>query len=283
MLFLLLTDSKMREVSPLPAGGPKPWLKTQRLGEWRLLDDIGSGGCGDVFLAENRDGDRRALKVFYPDVDDRRAFDLEYNGMDISRQMSTHPNVLPIESVGRTEHCIYYTMPLADPLGSGHYEPYTLYNRIRRDNLTGKDELTEAELLELADAMLNALEFIHGKELIHRDVKPDNIMRVEGVWRLGDLGLISRLRPRDFAGTPGFYPKGKKLRAGTSGDIYALGKTLYCAATGMKPTCYPLVPKKYDYDRCPLLRNIYRKAIEGEYRSASNMKRDVASALDQLL
>ena len=197
--------------------------------------------------------------------------------------MSTHPNVLPIESVGRTEHCIYYTMPLADPLGSGHYEPYTLYNRIRRDNLTGKDELTEAELLELADAMLNALEFIHGKELIHRDVKPDNIMRVEGVWRLGDLGLISRLRPRDFAGTPGYYPERKSFRADMSSDIYALGKTLYCAATGMKPTCYPLVPEKYDYDRYSKLRSIYRAAVEGKYETADEMKRDVTAAWDQLL
>ena len=276
MLFLLLTDAMMRDVSPLPAG-ERPWLKTGRLDGWRLLDYIGRGGCGDVFLAENRDGERRALKVFYPDGDDRRAFDLEYNGMDISRQMSTHPNVLPIESVGRTEHCIYYTMLLADPLGSGPYEPHTLYNRII------KDDLTEAELLELADAMLNALGFIHGKKLIHRDVKPDNIMRVGGVWRLGDLGLISRLRPQSFAGTPGFYPKGRKFRADTSSDLYALGKTLYCAATGMKPTCYPVVPKNYDYYRYPLLRNIYRKAIKGDYLTAAEMKAAVTAARDQLL
>ena len=287
MLLLFLANHLTHLVSPLPEGEKKPpWLKKGHLDNWELIREIGSGGSGDVFLAGNSDNDIRALKIFSPKSDDRRAFDLEFDGIFKAKSIGEHPYIVPIESIGKKQYCMYYTMPLADHLDTGpdckihtlyDYRPHTLYNRII-DN-----DLTEPELLELASNILDALDFLHGKGLVHRDVKPDNIMRVRGVWCLGDLGLISWRRPRNFAGTPGYYPERKSFRADTSSDIYALGKTLYCAATGMKPTCYPLVPEKYDYDRYSNLRSIYRAAVEGKYETANEMKRDVTAAWDQLL
>ena len=160
-------------------------------------------------------------------------------------------------------------MPLADVLCEDPYVPHTLYNRMV------KNDLAESELLELAASVLKALAFLHTKGLVHRDVKPDNILKVDGVWCLGDPGLVTFRRPARFAGTPGFYPEKKNFRADAGSDLYALGKTLYCAATGMKPENYPLVPEPYDYSRYPALRRIYRRAVEGKYNTADEMRKDV--------
>ena len=270
MFWIFLLNHAMRQVSPLPEGTAlPPWIREKRLDDWRLAGSIGKGTFGEVFLAEDASGNRNALKVFTPEAADRRAFDLEYDGMEAVRMVAEHPNLVPIESVGRTDYCIYYTMPLADALCEEPYVPHTLYNRMV------KNDLTEAELLELAESVLEALAFLHTKGLVHRDVKPDNSLKVGGVWRLGDPGLVTFRRPARFAGTPGFYPEKKHFRADTGSDLYALGKTLYCATTGMKPENYPLVPDHYDYSRYPALRRIYRRAVEGKYKNANEMKEDM--------
>ena len=273
MFWTFLLNHAMRQVSPLPEGTDQPpWIMEKSLGDWRLAGSIGKGNFGEVFLAEDASGNRKALKVFTPEADDRRAFDLEYDGMEAMRMVAEHPNLVPVESVGRKEYCIYYTMPLADALCEDPYVPHTLYNRMAKNNLA------ESELLKLAASVLEALAFLHEKELVHRDVKPDNILKVGGVWRLGDPGLVTFRRPVRFAGTPGFYPEKKHFRADAGSDLYALGKTLYCAATGMKPENYPLVPEHYDYSRYPALRHLYRRAVEGKYKTANEMRKDVEDA-----
>ena len=271
MLLLLLLLDSLRHVSPLPEGKDQPpWIRKKRLDDWHLLGSIGRGNFGEVFLAEDRKGNRKALKVFHPSGEsDRRAFDIEYDGMQRAHWLKMHPHLVPVESVGWTKYCAYYIMPLADALVPEPYAPHTLYNRMM------KKDLAEAELLEIASSVLDALEFLHGNGLVHRDVKPDNILRVDGSWCLGDLGSVASRRPRSFAGTPGFYPEKKNFRADASSDLYALGKTLYCAATGTKPENYPLVPEHYDYDRYPKIRRLYRDAIDGKYKTATEMRKAV--------
>lgn len=276
MLYTLLAQYMLRRVSPLPEGSAQPpWIRSGRLGGWHLLGSIGKGSFGEVFLAEDAAGTRKALKVFAPRNDSRAAFDLEYDGMELAyHRMKKHPHLVPVESIGRTEYCIYYIMPPADALAEDPYTPHTLHNRIQRN------DLAEAELLELTAGVLDALVFLHEQQLVHRDIKPDNILKISGRWCLGDLGLLARNRPRHFAGTPGFYPPKKSYRADASGDLYALGKTLYCAATGMKAENYPLVPGHYDYSRFPEIRRLYRNAVEGRYPSAEAMRRDQSSCKD---
>lgn len=270
MFWFFLLQHAMRQVSPLTEGASQPpWIRSGKLDEYQLLGSIGNGAFGEVFLAKTPDGQRKAVKVFLPQKTDRRAFDLEFDGMEFAQHAGRHPNIIPIEKVGRTEFCMYYVMPLADSCSEAQYIPCSLYNRM------ASGPLNEEELLQMAAEILRALEFLHGKKLIHRDIKPDNILKVNGVWCLGDPGLLSPCRPKRFAGTPGFYPEKKHFRADAGSDLYALGKTLYCAATGMKPESYPLVPEHYDYSRYPALRRIYRSAVGGKYKTANEMRKDV--------
>jgi serine/threonine protein kinase len=257
----------MHQVSPLPEG-ELPHLAAKKIGEYQLAGIIGKGNFGEVFLAEDSNGVQNALKIFIPRFDDHRNFDLEYDGMFLTHKLQNE-YLVPVEYVGRTEYCIYYTMPLADSLSEKEYIPHTLYNRMIQN------DLDEKELLQMTSNILSALAYLHDRKLIHRDIKPDNIFKINGVWCLGDTGSLAFSRPKNFTGTPGFYPEKKNFRADEVSDLYALGKTLYCAATGMKPEHYPLVPENYDYSRYAIVRRIYRNSIEGKYKTANQMRKDV--------
>ena len=269
-MLLFFLENAMRKVSPLP-GGEVPHLVSKKIGEYKLTGMIGKGNFGEVFLAEDPTGVCKALKIFMPQNDDRRSFDLEYDGLFLARGLM-HKNLVPIEYVGRTGYCIYYTMPLADSLSKEEYIPHTLYNRMVQN------DLEEKELLQMTADILSALAYLHNKKLLHRDIKPDNIFKINGIWCLGDTGSLAFRNPKRFSDTPGFYPEKKNFRADEASDLYALGKTLYCAATGMKPEYYPLVPENYDYSRYPALRRIYRNAVEGKYKTANEMRKDVEDA-----
>lgn len=266
-MLLFFLEYAMRKVSPLP-GGEVPHLVSEKIGEYKLIGMIGKGNFGEVFLAEDAAGVCKALKIFQPQNEDRRSFDLEYDGLFLARRLKNE-HLVPVEFVGRTEYCIYYTMPLADSLSDEEYIPHTLYNRMVQNNLE------EKELLQMTADILGALEYLHNKKLLHRDIKPDNIFKVNGIWCLGDTGSLAFPNSKRFSGTPGFYPEKKNFRTDEASDLYALGKTLYCAATGMKPEHYPLVPENYDYSRCANLRKLYRNAVEEKYKSATQMRKDV--------
>ncbi len=260
MFWIFLAEHIFHTATPLADRSDSPWLKNRQLGGWKLLASIGKGGFGEAFLAE-KGGIQKALKVFTPAKEDSKSFDMEYSGMRFAQGV-THANFVPIEFVGKAEHCIYYVMPPADTLSGTEYIPATL------SNVMIERQLSENELIQMAAGILSALSFLHGKKLIHRDVKPENILRFGKHWKLGDPGLVSPSRPKEIAGTPGFYINLKSRRTDETDDLYALGKVLYFACTGMNPEHYPLVPENYDYDRYSRLRPIYRNACERKYKSS---------------
>lgn len=266
-MLLFFLEHAMRKVSPLP-NGEAPHLAAKRIGKYQLSGVIGKGNFGEVFLAEGSAGELKALKIFMPQHENDRSFDLEYDGLFIAGKLQNE-YLVPVEYIGRTEYCIYYTMPPADSLSEKEYIPHTLYNRMIQNDLDKK------EVLQMTSNILSALTYLHGRKLLHRDIKPDNIFKINGIWCLGDTGSLAFSRPKNFAGTPGFYPETKNFRADEVSDLYALGKTLYCAATGMNPEHYPLVPENYDYSRYAIVRKIYRNAVEGKYKTANQMRTDV--------
>lgn len=209
------------------------------LGAYRLLADCGHGAYGQVFLAENTlSGQCVALKMI-----SRQGRSVERELQGLMRYRSCrHENLLIIHHVEQTEEFLYYTMDAADALdaGSGEYCPDTLANRLRL-----RGPLLESEVRSMAIALLNGLGALHQAGLIHRDIKPDNILWVGQRPVLGDIGLVSGEMSVSFAGTPGFLPPelltGER-RAAPRDDFYALGKVIYCALSGNAPSDFPRFP-----------------------------------------
>jgi formylglycine-generating enzyme required for sulfatase activity len=97
------------------------------------------------------------------------------------------------------------------------------------------------EAIRLALDLLSALEALHGADLVHRDVKPHNVIFVQGVPKLADVGLAAVVQTQmSLAGTPGYVPLDGST--GPDADLYALGKLLYQAVTGCEPADFPTLP-----------------------------------------
>ena len=208
-----------------------------KLCDCTLIEFCGSGAYGEVWLAEDAIGTRIALKI----IRNRNSYsERELNGLKNYKDCN-HPNLLKIRSVKITDDAIYYTMDAADDLncGRGKYLPDTLANRLHKfGRLDGK------EITKMLDDLLAGLEELHNKGLVHRDIKPDNIIWVNGRATLADVGLIANDGANSLVGTPGFLSprvlEGNPAEA--SDDFYALGKVIYCALTGLAVSEYPSLP-----------------------------------------
>ena len=99
------------------------------------------------------------------------------------------------------------------------------------------------ECLRIGLELSDALNFLHRQGLTHRDIKPQNVIFVNGRPKLADLGLIAEIRPPDqkrtLVGTPGYMPPPPELPGTPQADIYALGVVLYVLSTGRNPAFFP--------------------------------------------
>ncbi len=223
-----------------------------------LRAKCGEGGYGEVWLAQNDIGEQVAVKII------RRAscLEREINGLKNYKECR-HPNLLNIRHIELHDDVIIYTMDAADNLNpdGGDYLPDTLANRLKKSGrLDGK------EIMVMLDGLLAGLEELHRCGLVHRDIKPDNILWVKGRPMLADVGLIALAGQNSFAGTPGFISPslmGGKDSADVSDDFYALGKVIYCALTGMPVGKYPSLPPDKTISVDKSLGKAFRKPCEG--------------------
>ena len=201
-----------------------------------LLQKCGEGAYGEVWLAEDAIGTRVALKILHGKYSER-----EVAGLKRYKDCN-HPNLLKIRYVEINDDVIYYTMDAADDLNhdQGEYCPDTLSNRL---NKWGR--LDGEEISKMLEDLLSGLEELHKNGLVHRDIKPDNILWVNGRATLADVGLIANDGDNSLVGTPGFLSprvlEGKPAEA--CDDFYALGKVIYCAMTGLAVKEYPSLPE----------------------------------------
>jgi serine/threonine-protein kinase len=207
----------------LPAG--------KKLGEFRLVREIGRGGMGIVYEAEQESlGRRVALKVLPAGaaLDERLAIRFLREARAAGRLR--HPGIVPVYTSGRAEGVLYFAMELI--------EGRTLAAVI------ADGALAPTEAARIAAEVARALEHAHAQGLVHRDVKPENILLSrEGRARVADFGLVLEASAacltlsRHALGTPSFIApeqaRGESVDARS--DIYSLGAVLYAMLAGVAP------------------------------------------------
>jgi CHASE2 domain-containing sensor protein len=288
--------------APAPGAG---WVQeAPSIPDYELSNPpFGQGAYGKVWLARNAIGEWQALKVVYLASFDQNTdpYDREFNGIKRYKPLSDkHPGLLRVDFVSnkKEDGYFYYAMELGDPLDPGWekepstYKPRDLVSERKRSR---GQKLPVRECVRLGIALADALDFLHGHGLTHRDIKPQNIIFVKGQPKLADMGLIAEIRPPDQertnVGTPGYMPPPPEVPGTPQADIYALGMVLYVLSTGRNPGFFPelsttLVDATSVADFFPL-NAVILKACQPEiaqrYASAAEMRHallDVQKTLD---
>ncbi|MEZ5324451.1 MAG: protein kinase [Verrucomicrobiales bacterium] len=218
----------------------------------KLISPIGHGAYGDVWLAENALGTKRAVKIVFLDrFEDEKPYRREFDGVRRFEPLSrSHDGLVDILQVGIDEQngWFYYVMELADNAlphteegGDSLYEPLTFRSLLR--NHGGR--LPVLEVSQIGERLALALEALHSEGLVHRDVKPANIIFVKGAPKLADVGLVAGQGGiQTFVGTEGYVPR--EGPGEPAADIYALGMVLYEAASGHNRNEFPSFPERFD-------------------------------------
>jgi eukaryotic-like serine/threonine-protein kinase len=226
---------------------PAPVRPHPSIPDHDVLRKIGGGSYGEVWMARGVTGAMRAVKVVYrEDFDDERTFEREFEGIlkfePISRD---HPGLVNILHVGRSPDgtsFYYYVMELGDDVSTGQeinpieYEARTL----RGDGHAAGVRLDTALCIDVGARLAEALGHLHERNLAHRDVKPSNVIFVNGKAKLADIGLVAARDQRTFVGTEGFVPP--EGPGSAQADVYSLGKVLYEIATGKDRLDFPELP-----------------------------------------
>jgi serine/threonine protein kinase/WD40 repeat protein len=224
------------------AGGLMAERPGDRIGHYKLLQQIGEGGCGVVYMAEQEEPVRRrvALKVIKLGMDTKKVvarFEAERQAL----ALMDHPNIAKVFDAGTTQ--------------TGR--PYFVMELVRGVKITDyceQNSLSTAQRLDLFMQACRAIQHAHQKGIIHRDIKPSNVLVTvhDGVPvpKVIDFGIAKAIEGRltdqtlftsfeQFVGTPAYMsPEQAELKGldvDTRTDIYSLGVLLYELLTGKTP------------------------------------------------
>jgi serine/threonine protein kinase len=216
-----------------------------------LRPPFGEGAYGKVWLARNATGHWQALKVVYLSKFEGNTdpYERELKGIQRYQPFSDkHPGLLRVDYVSekKSPGYFFYVMELGDALKAGWERKPTTYkprDLVSERNRARGQKLSVRECVHIGLVLADALEFLHRQGLTHRDIKPQNVIFVDGRPKLADMGLIAEIRPPDqtrtYVGTPGYMPPPPELPGTPQADIYALGMMLYVLSTGRNPTFFP--------------------------------------------
>ncbi|HEY2975589.1 MAG TPA: serine/threonine-protein kinase [Pyrinomonadaceae bacterium] len=280
------------------------------IGPYKLIERLGVGGMGEVYLAEDTRLDRLvALKILpaYFASDDHRLRRFQREARAASAL--NHPNILTIHEVGESDGIYFIATEFIDG------------ETIRE--MAGKQELSLEEVLDIAEQVASALAAAHAAGIVHRDVKPENIMRrSDGLVKILDFGIAKLIEPETadnlnetrpgfrthteaglVMGTVGYMSpeQARALPVDERTDIWSLGVVLYemlaqrlpfIGATRMDTMVAilerepaPLSEVSNQYSVPPLVQQIVNKCLCKEmttrYRTATDLLSELRSAREQ--
>jgi serine/threonine-protein kinase len=209
---------------------------TAALGErYRIVREVGSGGAATVYLAEDLKHHRQvAVKVLRPELAAALGSDRFIREIEVAARL-THPHVLPLHDSGEADGFLYYVMP--------YIEGESLRQKIEREG-----ELPVAEAVRLLREVVDALAKSHAEGVVHRDIKPDNVLLSGRHALVTDFGVakaVSEATGRHDITTAGIalgtptYMAPEQAAAERHidhrADIYAVGVLAYEMLTGQPP------------------------------------------------
>src|SRR5678815_50233 len=209
-------------------------LNTALLGRYAIEREIGAGGMATVYLAQDLKHRRKvALKVLDPELGAVLGVERFLAEIQVTANLQ-HPNLLPLFDSGEASGLLFYVMPFV--------EGESLRARLDREK-----QLPVDEAVRIAVAVANALDYAHQHGVIHRDLKPGNILIQSGQPVIADFGIAlavtnaggHRITQSGLAlGTPQYMSPeqatGERTVDGRT-DIYSLGAVTYEMLTGDPP------------------------------------------------
>lgn len=207
----------------------------QAIPGYKVLEKLGAGAMATVFKAKQLSLDRLvAIKILPRKFSSNPQFIERFYAEGRAAAQLNHPNIVQAFDVGQAGEFHYFVMEYVD-------------GQTVHDLILANKRFNEQEAIDIAVSVAEALEHAHQKGLIHRDVKPKNVMFTpQGVVKLADLGLARAIGDKEAAeaeagkayGTP-YYISPEQIRGevniGPQADIYSLGATLYHMVTGSVP------------------------------------------------
>jgi len=239
-------------------------------GRYSIERELGRGGMATVYLAADLRHDRQvALKVLHPELAAGLGPERFLREIKVAARLN-HPHILSLFDSGEAGGFLYYVMPYVD-------------GESLRARLDRERRLTVPETIEIARAVASALAYSHERGVVHRDIKPDNIMLHQGEAMVTDFGIAKAFAAGGQetltstglrVGTPAYMsPEQASGDIDLDGrsDIYSLGCVLYEMLAGERPF------------RGPSAQAILFKQVTEAPRSLRSVRTDVPEAVEAVV
>ena len=252
---------------PIIPAQPIERLRESLAGSYNIVREVGRGGMSVVFLAQDCKHDRVvAIKVLHPELAASLGPERFLREIKLAARLS-HPHILPLFDSGEVDGLLYYVMPFVK-------------GESLRERLNREQQLSIEESVRHGCAIASALDYASRHDVVHRDVKPENVMIYEGVAMVMDFGIARAVSSADSAtltqigmmiGTPAYVSPEQasgELNLDGRSDQYSLACVIYEMLSGERPftgsSAQAIMAKRFTETAKPLraVRSAVPESIE---------------------